>query len=86
MTDPRNYEQRIFDELDTECGTSVDDLEKRTRLNRATIVAALDRLRLGRCLQPTDRIGGVNLYRRRVDAERPTDRRGGRRKQEQEAA
>lgn len=81
-----NIMQRVFDELPTERGLTIEELEHRTRYMKASIVGALKRLQLRRCLRPASCVDGVWTYSKRPDAERPVDRRGGSRQMMQAMA
>lgn len=71
--------QRVFEELVRQ--TSLPELVVRIGASHESIVSAIKRLQLRRALEPASCIDGVWLYRRRKDAERPYDRRGGARKE-----
>lgn len=81
-----NIMQRVFDAMPTEHGSSIFDIARGAKCHPSSVVSAIKRLQLCRCLQPASCIDGVWLYKRRKDAERPGDRRGGKRQQVQEAA
>lgn len=81
-----NIMQRVFDALDDPRGSSVKEIAHRARATETSVLSAIKRLQLSRCLAPASCIDGVWLYKRRKDAERPGDRRGGKRQQVQEAA
>lgn len=95
MTDQRfdpcglNIMQRVFDCLSTDRGTSIHDLMMAIRISRGSVVKAIKRLQQHRLLErATCDERGIWLYRRRKDALRPMDRRGGgsKRQMMQEAA
>jgi hypothetical protein len=82
-----NIMQRVFDALPTDgIGVSVGELALRAKVTRDSVISALTRLKTQRALERASCVGGVWLYRRRADALRPMDRRGGKRQQMAEVA
>lgn len=73
-----NVMQRVFDALSTDHGLTVAEIAQMTRVAPESVRRAIERLQLQRAMEPTDRIGGQWLYRRKDTATRPLDRRGSR--------